>query len=295
MFATMNLTRRRILHLAAGAAALPFVSGLARAQSLSDAAGALRRRLSAWRPDRYRRAPDGTMAVRAARSTIRHREPAGCRQQHRHRGGRACATGRLYASCWPIRRTPSTRRSTTSSISISSATSRRSRASCREPLVMVVNPSFPAKTVPEFIAYAKANPGKINFASGGNGTPPHVAGELFKMMTGVNLVHVPYRGGAPAVTDLLGGQVHAMFASASVDRAHQGRQAARAGGDHRDTLGRAAGPADRGRFPVGLRGELVAWHRRAQEHARRDHRQAQQGDQRGPRRSQDQGATCRHG
>ena len=67
----------------------------------------------------------------------------------------------------------------------------------RIPLVMVVNPSFPAKTVPEFIAYAKANPGKISFASGGNGTTPHVSGELFKMMAGVDMVHVPYRGAAP--------------------------------------------------------------------------------------------------
>jgi tripartite-type tricarboxylate transporter receptor subunit TctC len=85
----------------------------------------------------------------------------------------------------------------------------------REPLVMVVNPSVPAKTVPEFIAYAKANPGKINMASAGNGTPSHVSGELFKMMTGVNLVHVPYRGGGPALTDLLGGQVQVMLASMS--------------------------------------------------------------------------------
>jgi tripartite-type tricarboxylate transporter receptor subunit TctC len=71
--------------------------------------------------------------------------------------------------------------------------------------VMEVNPSIPAKTVPEFIAYAKANPGKINMASGGNGTVLHVAGELFKMMTGVNMQHVPYRGDAPALTDLIGG------------------------------------------------------------------------------------------
>ena len=76
---------------------------------------------------------------------------------------------------------------------------------------MVVNPSVPAKTVPEFIAYAKANPGKINMASAGIGTAPHVAGELFKMMTGVDMVHVPYRGAAPALTDLLGGQVQVMF------------------------------------------------------------------------------------
>jgi tripartite-type tricarboxylate transporter receptor subunit TctC len=80
------------------------------------------------------------------------------------------------------------------------------------PNVMVVNPSVPAKTVPEFIAYAKANPGKINMASAGNGTSSHLAGELFKMMTGVNLVHIPYRGSPPALTDLLGGQVHVAFA-----------------------------------------------------------------------------------
>src|SRR5262249_48642559 len=81
----------------------------------------------------------------------------------------------------------------------------------RTPLVMEVNPSFPAKTVPEFIAYAKANPGKINVGSGGNGSPSHMFGELFKMMTGLNMAHVPYRGTALAVTDLLGGQVQVVF------------------------------------------------------------------------------------
>jgi tripartite-type tricarboxylate transporter receptor subunit TctC len=81
----------------------------------------------------------------------------------------------------------------------------------RGPYVMAVNPSVPAKTVPEFIAYAKANPGKLNMASPGNGTGSHVAGELFKMMAGVEMVHVPYRGSTPALTDLLGGQVQVMF------------------------------------------------------------------------------------
>jgi tripartite-type tricarboxylate transporter receptor subunit TctC len=81
----------------------------------------------------------------------------------------------------------------------------------RTPNVMEVTPSFPAKTVPEFIAYAKDNPEKINMASAGTGTSQHVAGELFKMMAGVNLLHVPYRGNAPALTDLIGGQVHVMF------------------------------------------------------------------------------------
>ena len=81
----------------------------------------------------------------------------------------------------------------------------------RFPNVMEVNPSVPVKTVPEFIAYAKANPGKLNMASAGNGTTIHVSGELFKMMAGVDMVHVPYRGGAPALTDLMGGQVQVMF------------------------------------------------------------------------------------
>jgi tripartite-type tricarboxylate transporter receptor subunit TctC len=81
----------------------------------------------------------------------------------------------------------------------------------RTPLAMEVNPSFPAKTVPEFIAYAKANPDKISMASAGIGTSGHVAGELFKMMAHVDMVHVPYRGGAPAIIDLLGGQVQVLF------------------------------------------------------------------------------------
>jgi tripartite-type tricarboxylate transporter receptor subunit TctC len=81
----------------------------------------------------------------------------------------------------------------------------------RFPNVIVVNPSVPAKTVPEFIAYAKANPGRLNMASSGNGSTIHVSGELFKMMTGVNMIHVPYRGGAPALTDMISGQVQVMF------------------------------------------------------------------------------------
>ena len=81
----------------------------------------------------------------------------------------------------------------------------------RVPNIVLVHPSVPAKTIPEFIAYAKANPGKISMASGGMGTPGHLSGELFKMTTGINLVHVPYRGSAPALTDLLGGQVQVYF------------------------------------------------------------------------------------
>ena len=95
----------------------------------------------------------------------------------------------------------------------------------RVPQVMEVNPSFPAKTVPEFIAYAKAHPGQISFASAGNGSVAHVTGELFKMMTGVNMLHVPYRGAPPALTDLIAGQVHVMFDNmpSSIEHIRAGR------------------------------------------------------------------------
>jgi tripartite-type tricarboxylate transporter receptor subunit TctC len=82
----------------------------------------------------------------------------------------------------------------------------------RQPLVVLVNPSVPAKTIPEFVAYAKANPGKINFASAGIGSTSHIASELFMMMTGIKMLHIAYRGSAPALTDLLGGQVQVEFA-----------------------------------------------------------------------------------
>jgi tripartite-type tricarboxylate transporter receptor subunit TctC len=95
----------------------------------------------------------------------------------------------------------------------------------RVPHVMQVNPSLPIATVPEFIAHAKANPGKISMGSGGNGSPAHVTGELFKMMTGVNLTHVPYRGAGPAITDLLGGQIQVTFTdmAASIEYIRAGR------------------------------------------------------------------------
>jgi tripartite-type tricarboxylate transporter receptor subunit TctC len=95
----------------------------------------------------------------------------------------------------------------------------------RYPVVLEVHPSSPAKTVPEFVAYAKANPGKLNMGSGGIGSMNHLAGELFKQMTGVNLVHVPYRGEAPALSDLLGGQVQVLFGGlgAAIEHIHTGR------------------------------------------------------------------------
>jgi tripartite-type tricarboxylate transporter receptor subunit TctC len=95
----------------------------------------------------------------------------------------------------------------------------------REPLAMEVHPSFPAQTVPEFIAYAKANPGKISYGSAGVGSSLHMAGELFKLMAGVEMVHVPYRGSPPALTDLLGGQLQLMFSPlpSSIEYVKSGR------------------------------------------------------------------------
>jgi tripartite-type tricarboxylate transporter receptor subunit TctC len=95
----------------------------------------------------------------------------------------------------------------------------------RVPQIVVVNPLVPTKSLAEFIAYSKVNPGKINMGSGGNGAPEHMAGELFKLMTGANMLHVPYRGAAPALTDLLAGQVQIMFAAmpASIEYIRVGR------------------------------------------------------------------------
>ncbi len=163
----------------------------------------------------------------------------------------------------------------------------------RETTVMVVHPSFPAKTVPEFVAYAKANPGKINFASGGNGTPPHVVGELFKMMAGVNLVHVPYRGGAPAVTDLLGGQVQVMFASPSISIEHI---RAHSFAHWREPLRRAWRRCRTFRpwaISCWASRRACGRHRRTEEHAGRNHGEAQQRGQCGLDQSEDKGTTCR--
>src|SRR5215468_1919428 len=153
----------------------------------------------------------------------------------------------------------------------------------RLPFVMEVNPSVPAKTVPEFIAYAGLNPGKINMASVGNGSTPHLSGELFKMMTGVNMVHVPYRGEAPALTGLLGGQVQVYFGTlpGSIEYIRVG--ITRAGSDDRNALGRVTGRSNLERICAELRGQRLAWYRRSQEDADRDRRQAQQGNQCRPR------------
>jgi tripartite-type tricarboxylate transporter receptor subunit TctC len=144
-------------------------------------------------------------------------------------------------------------------------------------LIMEVNPSVPAKTVPEFVTYAKGNPGKLNFASAGNGTSQHVSGELFKAMTGVDMVHVPYRGAAPAVADLIAGQVQVMFdalpSSLPQIRAGKLRPLAVTTATRLEVM---PDYSDCGRIPAGLRGERMGRFRRAQGYARCDHRYPQQ-------------------
>jgi tripartite-type tricarboxylate transporter receptor subunit TctC len=164
------------------------------------------------------------MAFGAAWSASRHRKPPGRSHQYRHRDGSSCAAGRLHASFVA----PSSAINATlyEKLNFNFIHDIAPVAGIlRIPNVMVVNPSVPTKTVPEFIAYAKSNPGKINMASPGVGTSVHLSGELFKMMTGIDMVHVPYKGAAPALTDLLGGQVQVMFGTmpSSIEYIRAGR------------------------------------------------------------------------
>ena len=161
--------------------------------------------------------------------------------------------------------------------------------------VMEVNPSFPAATVPEFIDYAKANPGKINFASAGSGSVAHVTGELFKMMTGINMQHVPYRGAPAALTDLLSGQVQVMFDNlpTSIDHVKAGRLRALAVTSTNALAGTPRRPDGR-RLRAGFRDQRLGGLWRAQGNTERNRRPAQPGDQRGSGRSQDRGEDRRH-
>jgi tripartite-type tricarboxylate transporter receptor subunit TctC len=206
----VTLRRRQFLHLAAGAVALPAVSGIARAQSYPSRPVSI---LFGFAPggagDIVVRLISQWLSERLGRPFIIENRPGAAGIIATEAVVRAASDGYTLLSF-------------TSTVATSATFSDKLNFNfirdiapvagiIRQPLVMVVHPSFPAKTVQEFTAYAKANPGKLNMASAGNGSTNHVAGELFKMMTGVNMVHVPYRGGAPALTDLLGGQVQVYF------------------------------------------------------------------------------------
>ncbi len=206
----MKLPRRQFLHLAAGAVALPAVSRVAWAQSypsrpvrvvVATAAGGandiIMRLIGPW------------LSERLGQQFIIENRPGGSNNIGTEAVVRAPADGYtlLAISGVNVVNTVLFEKPNFNFIRDIAPVAGTMRA----PLVMTVNPSFPAKTIPEFIAHAKANSGKLNFASGGTGTGPHMAGELFKMMTGLNMVHVPYRGEGLALTDLLGGQVQVMF------------------------------------------------------------------------------------
>jgi tripartite-type tricarboxylate transporter receptor subunit TctC len=207
----MKLCRRRFLQVAAGAAALPAVSRVAWAQAYptrpvrwivpygAGASDVLARLMARW------------LSERLGQQFVIENRPGGGTNIGTEAVVRAPADGYTLLLIAPS--------STINAMLYDNLNFSLVRdiapvaTITRQAQVMVVHPSFPAKTLPEFIAYAKAHPGKINMASVGIGSGQHLAGELFNMMTGINMVHIPYRGGAPAITDLIAGQVQVMFTS----------------------------------------------------------------------------------
>jgi tripartite-type tricarboxylate transporter receptor subunit TctC len=206
----MSLPRRRLLHLAAGAAALPMLAPVARAQSYPSrpvriivgfppggAADITARLIGQW------------LAERLGEPFVVENRPGAGTNIATEAVAKAAPDGTtllLISVANTVNATLYEKLNFDFIRDIAPVA-----GLIRGPLVMELNPSVSARTVPEFIAYAKANPGKINMGSAGNGTPGHMAGELFKMSTGLDLVHVPYRGAAPALTDLLAGQVQLVF------------------------------------------------------------------------------------
>jgi len=274
----MKLPRRHFLHLAVGAAALPAVSRIAMAQSYpSRPVRIIAATGSGGAPDILARLMGQWLSERLGQQFVTENRPGGGHNIGTEAVVRAAPDGYTLLlvdpSAW-INATLYEKLNYNFIRDIAPVA-----GIVLLPLVMVVHPSVPAKTVPELIAYAKANPGKLNMASPGIATPGHVAGELFKMMAGVHMVHVPYRGGAAALTDLTGGQVQVFFPSTSlaIEQIRAGKLRPLAV-TTAHSLGGAARPPDRGRVRPRLRGERSAWRWRSQAHARGNYRQAQQRD-----------------
>jgi tripartite-type tricarboxylate transporter receptor subunit TctC len=202
--------RRQFLHLAAGAAALPVVSQAARAQAYPSRAVRIIVGFTAGGAfDLTARLIGPWLSQRLGQQFIVENRPGGGTNIATEAVVRAPADGHTLLLCGAVNAINAT---LYEKLNFDFLRDLAPVASViRFPNVIDLNPSFPAKTIPEFIAYAKTNRGKINMASSGNGTSQHLSGELFKMMTGVNLVHVPYRGAAQALTDLIGGQVQVSF------------------------------------------------------------------------------------
>jgi len=206
----MKLPRRQFLHLAAGAAALPAISRIARAQAypsrpvrmvVGNAAGGA--------PDIFARLIGQWLSDRLGQPFLVENRPGAATNIATEAVVRAPPDGYtllLIPTTGAINATVYDKLNFNFIRDIAPVAS-----VVRLPLIMLVHPSVPVKTVPEFIAYAKANPGKISMASTGIGSTTHMSGELFKMMAGVDMVHVPYRGGTAVVADLIGGQVQVLF------------------------------------------------------------------------------------
>src|SRR5262249_59544338 len=206
----MKLPRRQFLSLAAGAVALPAVSGVAQTQTYPTRPVRIITGFAAGgTPDILARLLGQWLSERLGQTFVVENRPGAGGNIASELVVRAPADGYTLLMVGPNSAINATLYDKLNFNFIRDIAPIASIS--REPNIMLVNPSVPATTIPEFIAYAKANPGKLNLASGGSGTEPHMAGELFKMMAGVNLVHVPYRGGGPALTDLLGGQVQGML------------------------------------------------------------------------------------
>jgi tripartite-type tricarboxylate transporter receptor subunit TctC len=206
----MKLSRRSLLHLSAGAVALPALSRRARAQTYPARPIRL---IIGYTPggsaDITARLTGQWLSERLGQSVIVESRPGGGTNIATEAVVRAPPDGYTLLLVAPANAINATLYDKLSFDFLRDIVP--VAGIIRFPNVVDVNPSLPVKSIPELIAYAKTNPGKLNMASSGNGSTIHMSGELFKMMTGINMVHVPYRGGAPALTDLIAGQVHVMF------------------------------------------------------------------------------------
>jgi tripartite-type tricarboxylate transporter receptor subunit TctC len=215
----MTLPRRRLLQLAAGAAALPAVTRMAGAQSYPTRP---LRMIIGYPPggsaDITARLTGQWLSERLGQPVVVESRPGAATNLATEAVVRAAGDGYTLLLVAPANAINATLYDKLSFNFLRDIVP--VAGIIRFPNVVVVNPSLPIKTIPELIAYAKANPGKLNMASSGNGSTIHMSGELFKMLTGINMVHVPYRGGAPALTDLIAGQVHVMFDNVPTSAEH---------------------------------------------------------------------------
>jgi tripartite-type tricarboxylate transporter receptor subunit TctC len=258
--------RRQFLHLAAGAAALPAVSRIAQAQAYPTRPVRILVGFTAGSgPDIVARVIGQWLSERLGKQVLIENRPGGASKIATEAVVRATPDG------YTLLLVTAGNAVNTSLYEKLSFNFTRDIAPVavitRTPHVIEVHPSFSARTVPEFIAFAKANPGKVTLASAGNGSPGHLAGELLRMLAGIELTHVPYRGASQAVTDLIGAQVHVAIVTlaASIEQIRAGKLRPIA-----MTTEKRLGLADRVGICANLRGERLVRNRRAQEYVERN-------------------------